>query len=180
MKTTTMDPSFIQLLESPQRFHYKDLWLQETDPLRRKVLELFTFGTIQHIRDDTPMTAGMLRKLQQLSIVSLSERLRELPYGLIEQECGIRDDDTVEQQLMQLREFFEVRLDSPARLATIDRWFDCRDVYGGERELLIVPRPSTNRDSLIQDLESWHRKLHTEILGHQRSFDHNAFSHGPK
>ncbi|QLL31910.1 hypothetical protein HG536_0C00770 [Torulaspora globosa] len=167
MKSTAMDRSFVELLESPQRFHYKELWLQETDPLRRKVLELFAFGTVQHIQEDIPMTAGMLRKLQQLSIISLSERLRELPYGLIEQECGIRDTGTIEESLIRLRAVFEVRLDSPAQLATIERWFDCRDVYGGERELLIVPPPPTTRESLIQDLQRWHRKLHTDILGRQ-------------
>lgn len=175
-----MDQSFVELLESPHRFHYKELWLQETNPLRRRVLELFAFGTVQYIPKDIPLTAAMLRKLQQLSIVSLSERLRELPYGLIEQQCGISDAAAVEESLMQLRGFFEVRLDSPARLATIERWLDCRDVYGGERELLVVPQPATTRDSLVEDLQAWHRKLHADILGRQPKLDHTAFSHGPK
>lgn len=160
-----MDPWLVNALEDPSRYHYKDLWLEETDPERRKALELFAFGTVQHIDKSIPLTTPMLRKLQKLTIVSLSERLREIPYELIRQECGINDTATIEECLIQLREFFEVQLDSPAQQATILRWYDCRDVYGGERPLVVVPEPATTSASLLKDLESWHRKLQLEIVG---------------
>lgn len=160
-----MDAQLISWLEDPQRFHYKDLWLAEENPARRDVLELFAFGTLQDAPSGMELTTPMVTKLQKLTIISLSEHFRELSYVEIQRKCHIDEIGTLEELLIQLRTFFEVRLDSVRQVATIGRLYDCRDVYADERPLQVVKNLPTTSDTLLQDLRRWKRKLQVEILG---------------
>lgn len=162
-----MEECLVQALENPEIMHYKDMWLMEEDQLGRKVLELFSYGTVQDIPKDLALTDKMLTKLQKLTIVSLCEQQRQLSYAEVQHGCQISDLATVEELFIQLRAFFDVKLDSVQQTATIHRMHDCRDVYGGERPLLLIKQPQTTKNSLLRDLRRWKLKLHTEILGEQ-------------
>lgn len=160
-----MDEQLIQALEDPTKLHYKELWLAEEDQLRRNVLELFAFGTLKDKPDDMTLTSLMQKKLQKLSIVSLSELRRELTYTEIQHECQISDIGTLEELLIELRHFFEVKLDSVRQVATIGRLYDCREVYCNEQPLQLVQTLPTTKQSLLQDLHRWKDKLQTDIIG---------------
>lgn len=160
-----MNESLLKALEDPQRFHYKDLWLKENNPNDRVILELFAFGKIEDAPRNMVMTTLMLQKLQKLTIISLSEQYRELSYDLIQTQCGIADIIVIEEYLIQLQDIFQVKLNSVLQSATIVKWFDCRDVYSGERELQLVKSLTVDRSTLIRDLKRWKLKLQNEILG---------------
>lgn len=163
-KGTRMREELVKLLEDPPKFHYKELWLEENNLKESEVLELFAFGNIRDVTDDMQLTALMIAKVQKLTIISLSEYYRELPYELIKRECKIDDVWDVEEYLIQLRDVFQVELDSVRQIATIVKWFDCRDVYAGEKDLKIVKNVKTTKKTLLQDLKRWKSKLRNDIL----------------
>lgn len=142
----------IQKLEDPSVFHYKDLWLRETDNARLLILEIFAFGVVKDSKG-IKLSPKMRQKLQKLTIVTLSEGQRELTYELIQSEAQLDSFLQVELYLIQLRHFFEVKLDPVRKVAHIGHFHDCRDVYNNEKPLQVVkPRitGSTLRDSLAQ------------------------------
>ncbi|CAR26891.1 hypothetical protein ZYGR_0I01630 [Zygosaccharomyces rouxii] len=144
--------SIVRQLEDPSIFHYKDLWLKETDNDRLLVLEIFAFGVMSDSKG-IELSPGMRQKLQKLTIVTLSETHRELTYELIQSEARLDSSLQAELYLIQLRQFFEVKLDPVRKVAHIGRCYDCRDVYNQEKPLKAVkPRVtgSTLRDSLVQ------------------------------
>lgn len=150
----------IQKLEDPSIFHYKDLWLKETNDERVSILEIFAFGVISDSKG-IELSPRMRQKLQKLTIVTLSERYRELSYELIRSEAQLDSLLQVEPYLIQLRTFFEVKLDPVRKIAHVGRCYDCRDVYNNEKPLQIVePRVtgSTLRDSLVQ----WKNSVNNE------------------
>lgn len=144
--------SIIQELEDPSKFHYKDLWLREDDDKSLLLLEIFSFGVMNDIKG-IELSAKMKKKLQKLTIVSLSEVYGELPYELIKSEAQLDSLQQVELYLIQLRQFFDVKLDPVRKFAYINHYHDCRDVYNNEKPLKVIkPRVTgiTLRESLIQ------------------------------
>lgn len=159
-----MREELVKLLEDASKFHYKELWLEEDSPKERDILELFAFGNIRDVSNNMQLTPLMIAKLQKLTIISLSEYYRELPYELIRRECKIEDVWDVEEYLIQLREVFQVELDSVRQIATIVEWFDCRDVYAGEKDLKIVKNVKTSKETLLEGLKRWRSRLRNDIL----------------
>ncbi|AQZ11389.1 CSN9 (YDR179C) [Zygosaccharomyces parabailii] len=146
----------IKELEDPARFYYKDLWLRETNTNIARLLELFSFGEMKDV-GSIALTPLMREKLQKLTIISLSEKYRELPYDLIESQAQL-DELLVEPYLMQLRHFFQAKLDPVRRVAVILHWHDCRDVYNGEKPLQLV-NPTVTALTLRSSLVEWQSLL---------------------
>ena len=155
--------SVVELLEDPQKFHFKREWLCAREATQEEaLLELFSFGTIRNISSHMVLTPLMLVKLQKLTIISLSQRYREIPYSRIAKECQIYDICLIEQYFIELQSFFKVRLDSVSEVATVIECYDCRDVYAGEKPLTVLS-PCTlagyTRSQLIDRLERWRSRV---------------------
>ncbi|CAB4253939.1 similar to Saccharomyces cerevisiae YDR179C CSN9 Subunit of the Cop9 signalosome, which is required for deneddylation, or removal of the ubiquitin- like protein Rub1p from Cdc53p (cullin) [Maudiozyma barnettii] len=150
-------------IEDPTRFHYKQEWLESTEPGTENIFELFSFGTIKDIQPQLNLTPAMFKKLQLLTIVSMVQTQRELSYTYIMEQCKIFSTDIVERYLIELRLFFKVKLDSIRQAAQILSIYDCRDVYDNEKPLQYVCIPRDNKDQIIEKLKQWHGKLTGQI-----------------
>lgn len=150
----------VQKLEDPSIFHYKDLWLKETDNDSLLVLEIFAFGVMSDSKG-IQLSPRMRQKLQKLTIVTLSERYRELTYDLIQAEAQLDSLLQVELSLIQLREFFDVKLDPVRKVAHIGRCHDCRDVYNNEKPLQMV-NPGVTGSTLRESLAQWRNSVNNK------------------
>ena len=153
----------VELLEDPQKLHYKREWLYAREATQEEaLLELFSFGTVRDISSYMVLTPLMFAKLQKLTIISLSQRYREIPYVRIAEECQIYDTCLIEQYFIELQSFFRVRLDSVSEVAIVIECYDCRDVYAGKKPLTVLsPYTLTGytRSKLIDRLEQWRSRV---------------------
>ncbi|CCC68397.1 hypothetical protein NCAS_0B03130 [Naumovozyma castellii] len=166
-----MNENLQYLLEDPTRFHYKEYWLKSSTEGEREILELFSFGTISelddlHFNKGIVWTPNLIEKLNKLTLISMSEESTKWTYDEIFQRCKINDINTIERYLIQLQAFFEVEINSVEQTISIVKYFDCRDVYGGELPLMILTdeKLRNTKDQLVKDLERWKTKLLTQIL----------------
>lgn len=156
--------SIQSVLEDPDKFHYKQEWLQSDTEESSGIFELFSFGTMRDIPTNLQLTPRMIVKLQRLTLISLSQTYRELSYSLIMRECNIDSIDIIEQSLIELQSFFKVKLDPIRKVAIIISWYDCRDVYANEKPLTLIQNPKITKTILLKKLEQWQHKLNKQIL----------------
>lgn len=152
-------------IDDPSKFHYKKEWLESSTPDAQNIYELYTFGTISDIPTKLrpSLTSGMIKKLQLLTIISLAEIHRDIPYRLIMSKCEIDSVDTIERYLVELRTIFKIKLDSVEQVVKIVNLYDCRDIYDNERPLNFVTAPKSNKTALVDKLEQWKGKLTQQI-----------------
>lgn len=152
-------------IENPSKFHYKKDWLESTTPDVQNIYELYTFGTMADVPVEvrSSLTAEMIKKLKLLTIISLTQIYRYIPYNLIMSRCEIDSVDTIERYMVELRDFFKIKLDSVRQVVTIVNLYDCRDIYDHERPLNFVSVPKYNKATLIDKLEQWKGKLTQQI-----------------
>lgn len=153
----------LAIFEDPLKFHYKQYWLQTQNEEQTVLFELFAFGTINDIPKQMVLSPLMLKKLQLLTMISLSQCERELTYSKIMEVCAISSIDKVERYMIELRNFFSVKLDPIRESARIESLNDARDVYGGEKPLLLDIRPLHTKAELIDKLTHWQHKLNKQI-----------------
>ncbi|GMM57920.1 Csn9 protein [Maudiozyma humilis] len=153
----------IMKLEDPSRFHYKQDWLEVQDDELNMLFELFTFGTTRDVPNALILSPLMLKKLQLLTIVSLAQLERELTYSKIMETCLITSIDILERYMIELRNFFTVKLDPVRHVARITHLIDGRDVYCYEKPLLLGINPLHTKSELVTKLTQWQHKLNKQI-----------------
>lgn len=152
-------------LENPSKFHYKKEWIESTTHEEQTIYELYAFGIIADIPATIQplLTVEMIKKLQLLTIISLAQQQREISYNHLMSQCEIDSMDTIERYMIELRQFFQMKLDSVRQVVKIINLYDCRDIYDNERPLMFVNIPKSNKTSLIEKLEQWKGKLTQQI-----------------
>ncbi|KAG0666037.1 COP9 signalosome complex subunit 9 [Maudiozyma exigua] len=152
-------------LENPSKFHYKKEWIESTIPEEQTIYELYAFGTIADIPATVrlSLTVQMIKKLQLLTIISLAQQQGEISYNHIMSQCEIDSMDTIERYMIELRQVFQIKLDSVRQIVKVINLYDCRDIYDNERPLMFVAIPKFNKTALVEKLEQWKGKLTQQI-----------------
>lgn len=150
-------------LEDPSCFHFKELWLSSDDSDEQKLLELFCFGTIGDVPEHMSISPLMWRKMTKLTLLGLATEARSLKYSYVMEQCRLRNGEEVEETFIALRGLIDFQIDSVESTIKILQCFDCRDVYGGERDLLLLHDVVPTKLTLIRDLLRWKDKLAREI-----------------
>lgn len=154
----------VELLESPNVFHYKKEWLDTHILEERKLLEVFSFGTVKDVQPSMGLSSLSLRKLQKLTIMSMCESYRRITYAQVVSQCQLADDSEVEQLFMEMNSVMVFEIDCVAKFVEIKKCLDSRDVYGEERELMVLQQaPNKTKQGLLTDLLRWKTKLNLDI-----------------
>ena len=163
-KKSAMREETIRALEEPHKYHYKAEWLESKDLDERQLFEIFAFGNIKDVPEDTTLTSSMRSKLEKLTLITLSETYNELTYENIRKQCQIEDNSIIENHLIQLQDIFKVEIDSVNLSIIFLKRLDCRDVYCNERELVVIENPRVTKECLVNNLRKWKIKLKQDIL----------------
>lgn len=155
----------VAALEDPSRIHYKNLWLVSSVNEERELLELFSFGQIKDavgsIRKQ--MTPRMWTKLQKLTLLKLCCEKRTINYSQIIDECALASRLEVEQLAMGLGDVVDLQIDETESQIYVQWCQDCRDVYNGEHQLMVVSEPANTRLAILEDLRKWRSKLTNDM-----------------
>lgn len=153
-------------LEDPSHIHYKDLWLESSTGAEQCVLELFSFGKVKDAGAGlrAMLTTAMWQKLQRLTMLTLSCQERVLSYERIRDECALGACGEAEQLVMSLGSLAEFSIDQVKQLVVVQKCHECRDVYNGERALIVVGSPVASGQEILHDLQRWQRKLGNDML----------------
>ncbi|CCK68149.1 Csn9p KNAG_0A04790 [Huiozyma naganishii CBS 8797] len=164
----------VRILEDPQKLHYKDEWIhvaagdsRARGSRARDLLEIFTFGTVEDVPASIELSERMLHKLRKLTLLSLTELYRVIPYSFALEKCQMSDRSLMETYFIQLGSVLEFQMDPISETVTVTNFFDCRDVYDNEAELRIVRNAHYTREQLVTGLQKWKLKLENEILPSQ-------------
>ncbi|CAJ0592508.1 unnamed protein product [Cylicocyclus nassatus] len=123
--------------------------LQQSNPALYKTLEVFAYGTIKDLPEGVNLPPAALRKLQQLSLISLaatSTSNRQLPYAEVMKYLGITSVRELEDVVIDAiyNKLIKARLDSKGQFIEVDDWAS-RDT------------PASNLPSIINTLSEFAR-----------------------
>ncbi|KHJ91874.1 PCI domain protein [Oesophagostomum dentatum] len=101
--------------------------LQQSNPTLFKTLEVFAYGTVKDLPEGVNLPPAALRKLQQLSLITLaanSTSNRQLPYTDVMQYLGISSVRELEDVVIDAiyNKLIKARLDSKGQFVEVDDW----------------------------------------------------------
>ncbi|EYC27995.1 hypothetical protein Y032_0008g279 [Ancylostoma ceylanicum] len=101
--------------------------LQQSNPTLYKTLEIFAYGTLKDLPQGVNLPPAALRKLQQLSLITLaanSTSNRQLPYADVMQYLGLSSVRELEDIVIDAiyNKLIKARLDSKGQFIEVDDW----------------------------------------------------------
>lgn len=101
--------------------------LQQSNPPLYRTLEVFSYGTLNDLPKEVNLPPAALRKLRQLSLISLAgsnTSSRQLPYSDVMQSLGIDSVRELEDVVIDAvyNKLFKARLDSKGQFIEVDDW----------------------------------------------------------
>ncbi|AGO13734.1 AaceriAGL136Cp [[Ashbya] aceris (nom. inval.)] len=156
----------LQSVLDPKSVHFKHFWLTSVDHAESELLEVLCFGDYEDlhaIQGCEKWKAAIENKLRMLTLLGLCEVPTELEYDQAMACCGIQDDITLEQRIVELHALIHFELDSVGRRIKVLRCLDARDIYNGERPLLLLKRVPRSRENTLAGLQQWKQKLQYQL-----------------
>ncbi|VDK51497.1 unnamed protein product [Cylicostephanus goldi] len=137
--------------------------LQQSNPTLYKTLEVFAYGTIKDLPDEVNLPPAALRKLQQLSLISLaatSTSNRQLPYAEVMKYLGIASVRELEDVVIDAiyNKLIKARLDSKGQFIEVGFHEDmCKFSNLQVDDWASRDTPATNLPSIISTLSEFAR-----------------------
>ncbi|CDO94038.1 unnamed protein product [Kluyveromyces dobzhanskii CBS 2104] len=140
--------------------NYKRWWVQSNDLQQSNLLAILCFYDIEDVPQSilAGFNENTLRKLRVLSLLSLCETSAHIKYEHIKEKCDVKNDEDVEELLIQVQLFVDLKIDSVTRTAAILKHKASRDIYGGEKT---VPfgSPVRSKTQILSELVNWKRSI---------------------
>ncbi|SCV04689.1 LAMI_0H18294g1_1 [Lachancea mirantina] len=153
------DESCVSLLEDKSILSYKSYWLNCGVEKYQKIFELFSFGNVTDVPDGMVLSELMWKKIRTLTLLTLFQNHRILSFDSIRSACRVPNAADVEELTIALRGIVDFETDEVGQKIEVLFCKRARDVYCGEKELLILPKASTSKRDLEVALTKWKEKL---------------------
>ncbi|AAS54355.1 AGL136Cp [Eremothecium gossypii ATCC 10895] len=150
----------------PKAVHFKQFWLSSVDRDESELLEVLCFGNygdLNAIQSCEEWKDAIESKLRTLTLLGLCEVPSELEYDQAMASCCIPDDVILEQRMVELQAQVHFQLDSVGRRIKVLRCLGARDIYNGERPLLLLRDAARSRESTLAGLRQWKQKLQYQL-----------------